>query len=315
MSLTVLMLVMSAFTHLSKPLATSSPHDAYLNARFSNGNCYHEQSSSNSCVSASIQMIFDYYEYCPLPNQTELASEMQTDLEHTTQWCYASIPFEMRGFHEFRNQSLSDNFATALSVLKDNTFKNFPAMVNTWFDEEEKIRGIITHARLIIGYNSTGIFYDDPWSGPNQFMANDLLEDLWDTGLGYWAFIVEREPLFTLTVQAEDLLGSSIPGLELSLTGAANQTAATDLNGTARFFNLTMGTYALRYDWRLQSDKIAFSLEGSVNQSLTFVLSNQIIMIGILILVVIVLAVILIHQSEKLHLKSASRMVGRITHQ
>jgi len=50
--------------------------------------------------------------------------------------------------------------------------------VKTWYDDEEKAEGKVTHARVITGYNSTGIFFHDPWDGPNIFLNYSSLLSL-----------------------------------------------------------------------------------------------------------------------------------------
>ena len=58
--------------------------------------------------------------------------------------------------------------------------------VKTWYDDEEKAEGKVTHARAITGYNSTGIFFHDPWDGPNIFWNYSPFSTLWDTDSEYW---------------------------------------------------------------------------------------------------------------------------------
>ena len=137
----MLILFASCQVRISESEPTIPLPDTYLNARFSDitkGRCFYYQVTTNSCVSASVQMVLDYLDYSPLPNQTQLASEMKTDINHTTQWRYVDIPFEKRGFHEFLNQSLSSEFDTALNHLKTSVYQNQPAIVNTWYDEQAK---------------------------------------------------------------------------------------------------------------------------------------------------------------------------------
>src|SRR5690606_33368531 len=42
-----------------------------------------------------------------------------------------------------------------------------------------------------------------------------------------------------------DTTGAVLPGVTISLSGAANRTAVTDANGEARFLNLPPGTYTV----------------------------------------------------------------------
>jgi hypothetical protein len=69
---------------------------------------------------------------------------------------------------------------------------NFPVIVDTWYDQAHKQSGKMTHARVVTGYNETGIFYHDPFDGPNRYMGNVKFADLWSTDKGFWAFIIEN---------------------------------------------------------------------------------------------------------------------------
>ena len=181
-------------------------------------------------------MVLDYIDTSPLPNQTELAIEMHTTENQTAQWKYTYLPFEKRGFNDYFNGSLPNNFETALNLLKGNVSRNYPTIVDTWFDEQAKENNTITHARVIIGYNTTGVFFHDPWSGPNQFMNNQEFEDLWNTTEGYYVFMLEQEPLFNLTAKTADWLGNPVPDLNITLilNNEVNQTSVTDHKGIAR---------------------------------------------------------------------------------
>jgi hypothetical protein len=261
---------------------TSFLPDSYLNKRFWEievNRCYFWQKTENSCVSASIQMVLAYLDFSPLPSQTHLAAEMHTDVNHTTKWRYTYIPFKNRRFSEYYNHSLSNDFNIALSHLRGNISQNFPAMIKIWYDEQAKAEGKITHACVVTGYNSTGIFFHDPWHRPNRFLNYSAFSSLWETDSGYWAFIVKQEPKFDLIVEAKDWFGTPIPEVELVLRGETNRTEVTDLNGTATFTNLTMADYVLSCDWRFQSEeyKITFSKTTKVSCGLFF--SNQTILI------------------------------------
>jgi len=153
--------------------------------------CFASQETSVSCVPASIQMVLKSYNVTPLPTQEELAIEMRTDLNHTTEWNFTYIPFDGRNFTEYINQSLSQDADQALANLKGNVSMNFPAIVDTWYDQAYKQSGNMTHARVVTGYNETGIFYHDPSDGPNKYMGNVKFAELWSTNKGFWAFVVE----------------------------------------------------------------------------------------------------------------------------
>jgi hypothetical protein len=252
--------------------------NSYLNLRFWDieiGECFFRQETSNSCVSASIQMVLKYFDFSPLPNQTQLAEEMYADINRTVEWQYAYIPFKNRGFFEYYNQSLSNDFNDALNNLKGNVSQNFPVIINTWYDENLKSQGKITHARVVTGYNLTGIFFHDPWDGPNRFLNYSVFSSLWRTNLGYWAFIVKREPKFDLVVEVRDYFSTPIRGVTLILKGKIDRIEITNLNGTAKFSNLTIANYVLSYDWRFQSQKCDITLTKTKNVSFSLFLSDQ----------------------------------------
>lgn len=224
------------------------------------GRCFFYQETSNSCVSASIQIVLKYLDFSPLPNQTQLATEMHTDINHTTKWKYTYIPFQNRSFSEYYNQSLSNDFNRALVSLKGNVSQNFPVIVNAWYDEQAKLEGKITHASVVTGYNLTGIFVHDPWYGPNRFLNYSAFSSLWETGSEYWAFIVRREPKFDLIVGITDWFGNPISGVNVTLGGETNRTEVTDMNGTVEFSNLTIANYVLGYSWRFQWEEDRITL-------------------------------------------------------
>jgi predicted double-glycine peptidase len=157
------------------------------------GFCWFEQETNVSCVPASVQMILESYGIEPLPSQMQLAQEMQTDINHTTQWEFAYLPFANRDFTSFQNESLSQNPDLALHYLKENTAKNYRILVKTWFGEIDKAKGNMTHARVITGFNETGIFFHDPSSGPNLYLYNSQFLELWDVEGNYWALVIEQD--------------------------------------------------------------------------------------------------------------------------
>jgi hypothetical protein len=265
----------------------------YKNMRFWDievGRCFFNQETTNSCVSASVQMVLRYMDFSPLPNQTELATEMHTDINHPAQWEYISIPFEERGFSEYY-QSASNDFSQALISLRGNVSKNFPAIIRIWYDEQAKSEGKITHAVVVTGYNSTGIFVHDPLYEPNRFLNLSAFSSLWETNSEYRAFIIQREPKFDLIVEVKDFFGNAIPDVQLTLRGKSNYTRVADLNGTAIFSNLTIAGYVLSYDWRFQSKEYNIILTNNERVSYCLLFSNQtilVITIGFLVIVFII---------------------------
>ena len=294
MSVILFIQVLSLFPFVIAQDTDSIP-DSYKNKRFWDiqlDRCFFYQETSNSCISASIQMIFRYLDFSPLPNQTQLANEMHADVNHTTEWRFTYIPFENRGFSEYYNESLSNDFSKALSHLKGNIFQNFPAIVKTWYDEQQKAEGKVTHARVVTGYNSTGIFLHDPWDGPNGFLNYSIFSSLWDV-TGYWTFIVKQEPKFDLVVEVRDLFGNPVSGVKITLIGEINRTEASDLNGTARFSNLTIANYPLSYEWRFQSGEDSITLTKPAKVSYVVLFSYAIILLIIVVIVVVLIVWIL----------------------
>jgi hypothetical protein len=237
-------------------------------------------------------MVLEYLDYKPLPNESELATEMHTDINHVTYWQYVYIPFKNRGYSEYINESLSQNFNEALSCLKGNLTRNFPIIVDTWYDESAKFNGIVTHARVITGYNSTGIFFNDPLTGPNEFLNNSEFSKLWKTSLNYWAFIVKSEPEFNLTVNIRDVFGTPIHGVSILLK-EADLTKITDSNGTVQFLNLPIANYTVSYDWRLQSGTRNIALTYSKTISLQPFFSDFEILLVLIFASVLILMVVL----------------------
>jgi hypothetical protein len=281
-----------------------SNSNGYYNMRFwdaETSRCFRFQETTNSCVSASIQMVLRYLDYSPLPNQTQLAIEMHTDINHTTAWKYVYLPFKNRGFSKYLNQSLSGNFNQALFSLKGNLSHNFPVIIKTWYNEDAKSKGSITHARVATGYNSTGIFFHDPLSRPNEFLNYSEFSNLWKTDSGFWAFIVMKEPKFDITVKVRDPFGTPIQGVPLFLT-EVDYTQVTDSNGTAKFSNLSIANYTLSYDWRFQSGKCSIALTYAKKIEFPLYLSNE--MILSLVAILVILAVTGAMVARKRHTRS-----------
>lgn len=268
---------------------------AYRNLRLWDtdvGRCFFRQETSNSCVPASVEMVLEYLDFSPLPNQTQLAIEMHTDINHPTKWRYVYIPFENRNFSDYYSGSFSDDFGVALSYLKGNISRNFPAIVNTWYDEQAKAEGEISHARVVTGYNSTGIFFHDPWSEPNRFLNYSTLSNLWKTDSGYVAFIVRQEPTFDLIVEIKDWRTRLIPEVECFLIGETNRTKVTNSDGIARFSDLTIAYYVLRYTYKLESEEHRITLTRAMEVSYRFISPDQKIF-GIILITFIVVLILL----------------------
>lgn len=295
--LTILVLQFLVGFTTTSSLAVNVNSDTYMNMRLWNaetGECFYYQQTTNSCVSASVQMVLKYLDYSPLPNQTELAMEMHTDINHTTEWKYAYIPFKNRGVSEYFNQSLSHDFQEALSCLKGNLSQNYPIIIDTWYDENAKSAGNTTHARVVTGYNLTGIFFHDPWSGPNEFLNNTELSSLWNTYGEFWALIVEREPEFDISVEVKDWFGNPIQGVPFLLDDGNNFTQVTDSHGVAQFSNLSIATYIISYDWRFQTGRYNVALADRRDVNVSLYLSNETILLVVIIVVSLTIAIVVI---------------------
>ena len=272
--------------------------DSYKNLRFwdeEGYNCYIKQETTNSCVSASVQMVLQYLDFTPLPSQTELATEMNTDINSITEWKFTYVPLKNRGYLDYYNESLSNDFGEAIAHLKGNVSKNFPAIVTTWYDEQAKANDTMTHARVVTGYDSNGIFFHDPWVEANQFMNYSTFSNIWNT-TGYWAFIVKQEPTFDLIVEVKDWLGNPVPDIELAFKCGINQKVATNSNGTVKFSNLTIDNYTLSYDWRFQSLEEDGVLTKPITVSYSVFFSDETIILLIAIIGVVIIALLLSHQ-------------------
>jgi len=294
--LTILLLQFLVGFKTTSSLAVNVNSDTYMNMRIWNvetGRCFFFQQTTNSCVSASVQMVLKYLDYSPLPNQTELAIEMRTDINHTTEWKYTYIPFQNRGFSEYFNQSLSD-FQEALFCLKGNLSQNYPIIIDTWLDENAKSAGSITHARVVTGYNLTGIFFNDPWSGPNEFLNYSEFSSLWNVDGEFWALIIEREPKFDISVGVKDWFGNPIQGVQLLLDDGSNFTEVTDSRGIAQFSNLSISNYTLSYNWRFQSGRCNVALVDTKDVDVSLCLSNETILLVVVILASVTVAIVAI---------------------
>jgi len=154
---------------------------------------FSKQSTNFTCISASIQMILNVTGLSNMTSQNELAKEMHSDENHTVQWKYTYIPFLIRNYTIVYNNTLSDNPDKALHILKQYLYNNSLIIVKTWFSEYDKNLQTMTHARVVIGYNETGIFYHDSLVGPKIFSYNSEFIDLWDVNNEFWAIIVQSK--------------------------------------------------------------------------------------------------------------------------
>jgi predicted double-glycine peptidase len=264
----------------------------YKNPRFNNENlnyCFYYQETNVSCIPASVKMVLSYLGVYPIPNQSELAIEMHTDLNHTTKWSNIHMPFEKRGFNNCLAQTFT-NFNDALSNLKERVSNNFPVIVETWYDGNAKEKGTVTHARVITGFNSTGVFFHDPWYGlpykGRVFLNNLLFSSLWKTGSGYWAFIIEHEPKFDISIRLIDLLGLPISHVNVTLTYEVELTSITNSEGIAEFLDLPLNDYKLFVRWRIETIEDYFTLSDNTTHNYSFFFSDSVILVIIAVVAV-----------------------------
>jgi len=281
---------------------TLSSIDSYKNMRLWDeevNNCFFNQDTLMSCVPASVQMVLKYLDYLPLPNQSQLAGDMHTNINSLTNWSYVYIPFQNRGFPAYYNSSLSDDFDTALSYLKGNVSQNFPAIVNTWYDAQARSENRYTHARVVTGYNTKGVFFHDPLTGPNNFLSYSDFQYLWRTGLGFWAFIIKQEPRFDLIVEARDWLRIPISGTSIILRGKNNLNGTTDQSGVVRFSNLTISGYILGYSSVFLQQEYSVTLTRTMTVSPFFLFSIPTIILILIVSSVVLIFVLLVWASRR----------------
>lgn len=254
--------------------------EEYKNPRFwdkSINYCFIKQETTNSCGPASVQMVLKYLDISPLPTQSILANEMNTTIHNYTKSSYMHIPFKKRGFKYYNCTFISFNLA--LSNLKGNISKNFPIIILTWYGLSHKIG----HFRVVTGYNSSGIFVHDPWDGPNKFLNNSTLEDLWNYS-NFWSITVLEQPYFNLSVRIIDILNFPIRNLTVTLTNDVNISMLTDSNGIVIFKRLPIGNYKLRYGYYFESKMETLILTNSINKEYKIIFSYNSILIFILLI-------------------------------
>lgn len=264
--------------------------EEYKNPRFldeSINYCFIHQETTNSCGPASIQMVLKYLNVLPLPNQSTLANEMNTTIHKYTYANYMHIPFKKRGFKYYNYTAPS--FKIALSNLRGNISKNFPIIILTWYDLSHK-NG---HYRVVIGYNYSGIFVHDPWDGPNKFLNNSILEDLWMYS-NFWSLIILERPYFNLSIRITDIFNFPIKNLKVFLINKVSISKLTDSNGIAIFEELPIGVYELKYNSYFKDETETLILTKSINKEYKIISLNNLIIIIILILFTLICFIIFI---------------------
>ena len=152
------------------------------------------------------------------------------------------------------------------------------------------------HYRVVTGYNSSGIFVHDPITGPNIFLNNTILRDLWDYSR-FWALIILEQPHFDLIVKIRDLHGFPISGAKVVITDEKEMISSTNQSGIAVFNELPLGTYRLEYYFNFGSGKDMIVLTKTTTIEYVTVLSDS-TMIPFLLLLMLVLFYILMRRSK-----------------
>jgi len=151
---------------------------------------YHAQETNYFCGPASIQMVIEYVSGDVIP-QKILAEESKTDpVKGETYSNMTRIPFDKRGYLNVYEAH------TTIDGLKEQNSHGYAAIILIWSDTHHKFG----HYLVVVGYNGTGIFVNDPWpqdypepesrqTGKIAFISNRLLADLW-TKFDQWALEV-----------------------------------------------------------------------------------------------------------------------------
>jgi hypothetical protein len=170
---------------------------------------YHSQETDYYCCVASVQMALQYISGDVVP-QGALAKEMHTT-KSGTYLDKISVPFHLRGYGVGGGEHMT------LDELKKQNSRGYVSIITIWFNLSRKYG----HCVVMIGYNTTGIFVNDPGrrggegyfiTGEKYFISNELLSDLWaiDDKWGleipYKSFIYAA----TLSVESVELVGSEL---------------------------------------------------------------------------------------------------------
>ena len=151
---------------------------------------YHAQETSYFCGPASVQMAIEYISGVVISQET-LAAESKTDpVKGETHANMTRVPFDKRGYVNVLEAH------TTIDVLKEQNSRGYVSIVLIWSNMSHKFG----HYVVIVGYNATGIFVNDPWpsywdqpvsrkTGKNAFISNQLLADLW-TRFNQWSLEV-----------------------------------------------------------------------------------------------------------------------------
>jgi len=188
---------------------------------------YSEQENSYFCGPAVVQMALGYISGESVAQAT-LASEMRTTFSGGTDLRMLMLPFETRGYTKVQGQGraqgegiVSIGLGVALDMIKAENQRGHLTIITILFDD---IVGIQTgvdpyigpytlynlHSVVVTGYNSTGIFVNDPWSihwyqphgrqpGKNSFISNSMLDKLWWGQI--WEVYYPASPTYSVEIE------------------------------------------------------------------------------------------------------------------
>jgi hypothetical protein len=174
---------------------------------------YHSQGESSSrdddvyCGPSSAQMVLQYISG-KYVSQLTLAQELGTD--------YDSGTYHNRLYRVFTNRNYTQVSAQNrdLDTLKQLNSEGYASIIIIYYDGSHKTGRYV----VVVGYNETGIFVNDPWplnwhqsadrkSGPGTFISNSLLADLWSRD-NDWVLIIPYPASVSSSVQQQYLLYS-----------------------------------------------------------------------------------------------------------
>jgi hypothetical protein len=180
---------------------------------------YYAQETGYYCGVASVQMAIQYISGDVIPQDT-LAKELKTTKEGT--WAnMMSKPFRLRAY------PLVWEAHTTLDELKKQNSQGYVSIMVIWWDTDHKYG----HYVVVVGYNATGIFVNDPWpsnrtqplsrtTGERAFISDKLLSNLW-TRQEKWALEIRYESgIYAVTLSVKglgDVFQSGIDVLTIDL--------------------------------------------------------------------------------------------------
>lgn len=150
---------------------------------------YQPQETDYYCGPACVQMALSYLSNSS-PNQSQLASEMQTS--QVTYIGNMRIPFDNRGF-----TSVHEEISMGVDELKTHNSNGDLVIILIYFSNAHQDQ----HYVLVVGYDSDGVYVHDPWpiewqqpngrtTGANASISNSLLADLWNCNPPYWGLVI-----------------------------------------------------------------------------------------------------------------------------